>query len=242
MERKRLKVDMEEMKTAPETEETVDTQEKSEAQAAPEEAPVKEEAAGTETEAAEEPEAPAEEEAAEAEPEEKETEEKEEKEGFLGRMSRKEKKLKRELEKKDAEIAAAADSYKRLMAEFDNYRKRTEKEKAAAYDIGAKEVIEKILPVVDNFERGLALVQEEDKEDPFTVGMEKIYKQLETTLEDLGVKPIEAVGKPFDPNLHNAVMHLEDDSLGENVVAQEFQKGYTYKEQVVRHSMVQVAN
>jgi len=242
VERKRLKVDMEEMKTAPETEETVDTQEKSEAQAAPEEAPVKEEAAGTETETAEEPEAPAEEEAAEAEPEEKETEEKEEKEGFLGRMSRKEKKLKRELEKKDAEIAAAADSYKRLMAEFDNYRKRTEKEKAAAYDIGAKEVIEKILPVVDNFERGLALVQEEDKEDPFTVGMEKIYKQLETTLEDLGVKPIEAVGKPFDPNLHNAVMHLEDDSLGENVVAQEFQKGYTYKEQVVRHSMVQVAN
>lgn len=241
MERKRLKVDMEEKKTAPETEETVDTEEKSRAEAgtAPEDAaPVNGEAAPEEeAEKAEGPEAPAEEEASEEEPEEKE-----EKEGFLGRMSRKEKKLKREIEKKDAEIAAAADSYKRLMAEFDNYRKRTEKEKAAAYDIGAREVIEKILPVVDNFERGLSLVEEDDKEDPFTVGMEKIYKQLETVLSDLGVKPIEAVGQPFDPNLHNAVMHLEDESLGENVVAQEFQKGYTYKDQVVRHSMVQVAN
>ena len=110
------------------------------------------------------------------------------------------------------------------------------------YAMGVKDVVEKILPVVDNFERGFSLVAEEDAEDPFTEGMLKIYKQLMTTLADIGVTPIEAVGKEFDPNLHNAVMHVEDDSVGENIVVQEFQKGYMYKDSVVRHSMVQVAN
>ena len=128
------------------------------------------------------------------------------------------------------------------MAEFDNYRKRTDKEKSAMYEIGARDVIEKILPVVDNFERGLATVPEDAKETPFAEGMEKIYKQLMKTRDDMGVKPIEAVGKPFDPNFHNAVMHVDDESLGENVVASELLKGYMYRDTVVRHSMVQVAN
>jgi molecular chaperone GrpE len=128
------------------------------------------------------------------------------------------------------------------MAEFDNFRKRTEKEKSAMYEIGAKDVISKILPVVDNFERGLAAIPEEMKGTPVEDGMEKIYKQLMKTLEDMGVKPIEAVGKEFDPNFHNAVMHTEDENLGENTVAAEFQKGYTYRDSVIRHSMVQVAN
>ena len=116
------------------------------------------------------------------------------------------------------------------MAEFDNYRKRTDKEKAAMFEVGAKSVIEKVLPVVDNFERGLAAVPEDQKGSPFAEGMEKIYKQLMTVLEELEVKPIEALGKEFDPNLHNAVMHIEDEELGENVVAEEFQKGYTYRD------------
>ena len=128
------------------------------------------------------------------------------------------------------------------MAEFDNFRKRTEKEKASMYEIGAKSVIEKILPVIDNFERGLAAVPEEQKEDSFVVGMDKIYKQILATLDEIGVKPIEAVGQEFDPNFHNAVMHVEDETLGENTVAEEFQKGYIYRETVVRHSMVKVAN
>lgn len=152
------------------------------------------------------------------------------------------KKFEKELAKKDAEIAEVNDQYKRLLAEFDNYRKRTEKEKSGMYAMGAKDVIEKILPVIDNFERGFSLVTDEDKEDAFVTGMEKIYKQFGTVLQDLGVTPIEAVGKPFDPNLHNAVMHVEDESLGENTVAEEFQKGYLYKDQVVRYSMVKVAN
>lgn len=151
-------------------------------------------------------------------------------------------KLKKEIEKKDELIKEQSEKYIRLMAEFDNYRKRTEKEKAGMYAMGAKDVVEKILPVVDNFERGFSLVAEEDAEDPFTEGMQKIYKQLMTTLTDLGVTPIEAVGKEFDPNLHNAVMHVDDESVGENIVVQEFQKGYMYKDSVVRHSMVQVAN
>ena len=151
-------------------------------------------------------------------------------------------KLKKEIEKKDELIKEQNEKYIRLMAEFDNYRKRTEKEKAGMYAMGAKDVVEKILPVVDNFERGFSLVAEEDAEDPFTEGMQKIYKQLMTTLTDLGVTPIEAVGKEFDPNLHNAVMHVYDESVGENIVVQEFQKGYMYKDSVVRHSMVQVAN
>ena len=143
---------------------------------------------------------------------------------------------------KDAKIEELTDRLQRNMAEFDNYRKRTEKEKSAMFEIGARDIIEKILPVVDNFERGLAAVPEEDKGTPFAEGMEKIYKQLMKTLEDTGVKPIEAVGQPFDPNFHNAVMHIDDESLGENTVAMELQKGYTYRDTVVRHSMVQVAN
>lgn len=145
-------------------------------------------------------------------------------------------------DKKDEQIADLTDKLTRQMAEFDNYRKRTEKEKSAMYEIGAKDVVEKILPVVDNFERGLQSVSEEEKENPFVQGMDKIYKQLMTTLEGLGVKPIEAVGQEFNPDLHNAVMHIEDEELGENVVAEEFQKGYMYRDSVVRHSMVKVAN
>lgn len=145
-------------------------------------------------------------------------------------------------DKRDEQIADLTDKLTRQMAEFDNYRKRTEKEKSAMYEIGAKDVIEKILPVVDNFERGLQSVAEENKEDPFVQGMDKIYKQLMTTLEGMEVKPIEAVGKEFNPELHNAVMHVEDEDLGDNIVAEEFQKGYTYRDSVVRHSMVKVAN
>ncbi len=143
---------------------------------------------------------------------------------------------------KDAEIEDLTDKLKRQMAEFDNYRKRTEKEKASMYEYGARDVIEKILPIVDNFERGLSTIPDDQKEDAFVDGMEKIYRQLTKMLDDLGVKPIEAVGKEFDPAYHNAVMHVEDENLGENVVAQELQKGYTYKDTVIRHSMVQVAN
>lgn len=143
---------------------------------------------------------------------------------------------------KDAQIEELQDRLKRQMAEFDNFRKRTEKEKAAMYEIGAKDIIEKILPVLDNFERGLAAVPEDEKGSSFAEGIEKIYKQFVKTLEDAGVETIEAVGQQFDPNLHNAVMHVEDENLGENVVAAELQKGYTYKESIVRHSMVQVAN
>ena len=140
------------------------------------------------------------------------------------------------------ETAKETDKLTRQMAEFDNFRKRTEKEKSQMYEVGAKDIIEKILPVVDNFERGLDAVKEEDKEDPFVQGMEKVYKHLLTTLEGIEVKPIEAVGQPFDPNFHNAVMHVEDENFGENIVAEEFQKGYTYRDSVVRHSMVKVAN
>jgi len=145
-------------------------------------------------------------------------------------------------DKKDEKIDELTDRLTRQMAEFDNFRKRTEKEKAQMYEIGAKDIIEKILPVVDNFERGLSSVTEEEKATPFAEGMEKIYKQLMTTLEAIGVKPIEAVGKEFDPDFHNAVMHVEDEGFGENIIAEEFQKGYTYRDSVVRHSMVKVAN
>ena len=165
----------------------------------------------------------------------KDTEDQPEKKGFFG--NKKEKK-----DKKDQQIEELTDRVKRQMAEFDNYRKRTDKEKAAMFEVGAKSVIEKVLPVVDNFERGLAAVPEDQKGSPFAEGMEKIYKQLMTVLEELEVKPIEALGKEFDPNLHNAVMHIEDEELGENVIAEEFQKGYTYRDGVVRHSMVKVAN
>ena len=149
-------------------------------------------------------------------------------------------KKKEKKDKKDEKIEALTDKLTRQMAEFDNYRKRTEKEKTGMYAIGARDVVEKILPVVDNFERGLATAK--DAEDPFVDGMNKIYKQLTTVLSDMGVTVIEAVGKEFDPNLHNAVMHVDDESVGENMVVEEFQKGYKYKDSVVRHSMVKVAN
>lgn len=157
-------------------------------------------------------------------------------------FSKKKDKKDKQIEELTANVADLTDRVKRSMAEFDNFRKRTEKEKASMFDMGARSVIEKILPIVDNFERGLAGVPEESKGDAFVSGMDMVYKQLAKALSDMDVEPIEAVGKPFDPNLHNAVMHTEDESLGENVVAQEFQKGYTHHGTVVRHSMVQVAN
>ena len=163
----------------------------------------------------------------------KDTESKEKKKFF----AKKEKK-----DKKDEKIEELTDRLTRQMAEFDNFRKRTEREKSQMYEIGAKDIIEKILPVIDNFERGLAAVPEESKEDPFVEGMEKIYKQLMTTLEGVGVKPIEAVGQEFNPDFHNAVMHVEDEEAGENIITEEFQKGYMYHDSVVRHSMVKVAN
>ena len=151
-------------------------------------------------------------------------------------------KKKEKKDKKGEKIEELTDRVRRQMAEFDNFRKRTEKEKTQMFETGAKSIVEKILPVVDNFERGLAAVTEEEKGTPFVEGMEKIYKQMMTVLEEAGVKPIEAVGQEFDPNLHNAVMHVEDEEFGENIIAEEFQKGYTYRDSVVRHSMVKVAN
>ena len=158
--------------------------------------------------------------------------EKEEKKGFF----------KKKKDPRDEKIEELTDRVKRQMAEFENFRKRTDKEKSAMYEMGAKDIIERILPVIDNFERGLATVPEDAKETPLAEGMEKIYKQFRKTLEEAGVKAIEAVGQEFDPNYHNAVMHVDDDSLGENIVAEELQKGYMYRDSVVRHSMVKVAN
>ena len=170
---------------------------------------------------------------AEENSEEAETEEKsEEKKGFF----------KKKKDKKDEKIEELTDRVKRQMAEFDNFRKRTEKEKASMYEIGAREIIEKILPVVDNFERGLAAVPEEEKDSPFADGMTKIYKQMMTVFEEMGVKAIDAVGEEFNPDYHNAVMHVEDEEAGETVGVESFQKGYLYKDHVVRHSMVKVAN
>lgn len=146
------------------------------------------------------------------------------------------------LDKKDLKIQELQDKYMRTFAEFDNFRKRSEKEKTAMFEVGAKSIVEKILPVVDNFERAFATVPEEDKENPFVVGMDKVFKQMITSLEEAGVKPIEAVGNEFNPDIHNAVMHIEDESFGENEVIEELQKGYMYRESVVRHSMVKVAN
>lgn len=157
-----------------------------------------------------------------------------EKKGFFRKKDKK--------DPKDEKIEDLTDRLRRSMAEFDNYRKRTDKEKAAMYEVGAKDIIEKILPVVDNFERGLAAIPEDAKGSPFAEGMEKIYKQFVKTLEDMGVTPIEAIGKEFNPNFHNAVMHIDDENFGENVVSMELQKGYMYRDSVVRHSMVQVAN
>ena len=126
------------------------------------------------------------------------------------------------------------------MAEFDNFRKRSEKEKSQMFDMGAKSIIEKVLPIVDNFERGLAAVPEEQKDDAFVTGMDKVYKQLMTEFDSIGVKPIEAVGQEFNPDLHNAVMQVESEEFEPGIVAQELQKGYMYKDTVVRHSMVAV--
>lgn len=145
-------------------------------------------------------------------------------------------------DKKDEKIEELNDRLTRQMAEFDNFRKRTEKEKSQMYEIGAKDVIEKILPVVDNFERGLNAAKDSPQDDPFVQGMEMVYKQMMTALEGIGVKPIEAVGNEFDPEFHNAVMHVDDAELGENVVVEELQKGYLYRDSVVRYSMVKVAN
>ena len=163
-----------------------------------------------------------------------EGDEKESGKSFFGKKKKK--------DKKDEKIEELTDRLTRQMAEFDNFRKRTDREKSQMYEVGAKDVIDKILPVVDNFERGLGAVTEEEKEDPFVKGMEQIYKQLMTTLEGIGVKSIEAVGNEFDPDFHNAVMHVEDEEVGENIIVEEFQKGYIYRDSVVRHSMVKVAN
>lgn len=164
--------------------------------------------------------------------EEKPEETKEEKKGFF----------KKKKDPRDEKIEELNDRVKRQMAEFENFRKRTDKEKSGMYEMGARDIVEKILPVVDNFERGLSSVPDESKATPFADGMEKIYKQFRKALEEAGVKPIEAVGQEFDPNFHNAVMHVEDEELGENIVAEELLKGYMYRDTVVRHSMVKVAN
>lgn len=168
-------------------------------------------------------------------PEDGEASEEKDKKGFFSG---------RKKEKKEdavkAQINELQDKVMRQMAEFENFRKRSEKEKSAMFETGAKSVIEKILPVVDNFERGLATVPENEKDSPFVDGMNKVYKQLITELENLGVKPIEAVGKEFDPNFHNAVMQVENDELEPGTVAQELLKGYMYRDTVVRHSMVAV--
>lgn len=170
-------------------------------------------------------------------PEDGEASEEKDKKGFFSG---------RKKEKKEdtvkAQINELQDKVMRQMAEFENFRKRSEKEKSAMFETGAKNVIEKILPVVDNFERGLATVPENEKDSPFVDGMNKVYKQLITELENLGVKPIEAVGKEFDPNFHNAVMQVESEEYDSGVVAQELQKGYMYKDSVVRHSMVAVVS
>ena len=209
-----------------------------EAKKAAEEQDAAQEAAGEDTEAVAEEtvEEEADSEASEEEALEETAEEGSEK-GAKGLFKRKPKK-----DKKDEQIEELKDKLTRQMAEFDNFRKRTEKEKSAMYEIGAKDIIEKILPVVDNFERGLGAVTEEQKEDSFVSAKEMIYKQIMTTLDSVGVKAIEAVGNEFDPDFHNAVMHVEDEEVGENIVVEEFQKGYTYRDTVVRHSKVKVAN
>lgn len=168
---------------------------------------------------------------------------KEEKEETAQEEKKDKKFWKKEKKDKNAELVEElTDKVKRQMAEFENFRKRSEKEKAGMFEMGAKSVIEQILPVIDNFERGLAAVPEESKADPFVEGMEKIYRQFMDTMDKLNVKPIEAVGTEFNPDFHNAVMHVEDEEVGENIIVEEFQKGYLYKDFVVRHSMVKVAN
>ena len=208
-------------------------EEKNTAEPVPEEENAEE--AGQEEEILSDEETVQEEQPSEEEPE-KSTEEKE-------KPAKKERKLKwakqDELEEK---VKEATDRYARLFAEFDNFRKRTDKEKAQRYDFGVRDIVEKILPVIDNFERGLAAVPEDKADDSFVTGMQMTYKQLLKTLEDAGVKPIEAVGQEFNPDFHNAVMHVDDPEVGDNIIVEEFQKGYIYKDHVVRYSMVKVAN
>ena len=184
----------------------------------------------------------AETEAAESGEQAEETEESEAEDGQEAPADEKKGFFKKKKDKKDEQIEELNDKLKRQMAEFDNFRKRTEKEKTQMYDMGAKSIIEKILPVIDNFERGLAAVPEEQREDAFVVGMDKVYRQMLTELDASGVKPIEAVGQEFDPNFHNAVMQVESEEYDSGVVAQELQKGYMYKDSVVRHSMVAVVS
>ena len=181
-------------------------------------------------------------EAAESGEQAEETEESEAEDGQEAPADEKKGFFKKKKDKKDEQIEELNDKLKRQMAEFDNFRKRTEKEKTQMYDMGAKSIIEKILPVIDNFERGLAAVPEEQREDAFVVGMDKVYRQMLTELDASGVKPIEAVGQEFDPNFHNAVMQVESEEYDSGVVAQELQKGYMYKDSVVRHSMVAVVS
>lgn len=152
------------------------------------------------------------------------------------------KKKDKTVEKLTEKVAELEDARVRQLAEFENFRKRSEKEKSQMFEVGAKSVVEKILPVLDNFERGLAGVPEEEKGTPFVEGIEMVYKQILTAFDEMGVKPIEAVGVPFDPNFHNAVMTVEDDSMESGMVAEELQKGYLYKDSVVRHSMVKVVS
>lgn len=192
-----------------------------------------EETVEEETKACEEADQALEEETEESKEETEETAE----EGKAGFFNKKKKK-----DKKDIQIEELTDKVKRTMAEFENFRKRNEREKTHMYEVGAKDIIEKMLPVVDNFERGLTSIPEDQKDGAVAQGMEMIYKQMITALEEIGVKEIEALGKEFDPNFHNAVMHEDNDEAGENIIVEVFQKGYTYRDAVIRYSMVKVAN
>ena len=211
---------MEELEKDKVVEETVDTEETQAAEESAEETKAEDAA---ETENAQDTEATSE-----------ETDTKEKKDGIFGKKKKK--------DKKDEQIEDLNDRLRRQMAEFDNSRKRSEKEKSQMFDMGAKSIIEKVLPVVDNFERGLAAVPEEQKDDAFVTGMDKVYKQMMTEFDSTGVKPIEAVGQEFNPDLHNAVMQVESEEFEPGIVAQELQKGYMYKDTVVRHSMVAVVS
>lgn len=211
---------MEELEKDKVVEETADTEETKAAEESAEETKA-EDTAETEN-------------AQDAEETSEETETKEKKDGIFGKKKKK--------DKKDEQIEDLNDRLRRQMAEFDNFRKRTEKEKSQMFDMGARSIIEKVLPVVDNFERGLAAVPEEQKDDAFVTGMDKVYKQMMTEFDSIGVKPIEAVGQEFNPDLHNAVMQVESEEYEPGVVAQELQKGYMYKDTVVRHSMVAVVS
>lgn len=157
-----------------------------------------------------------------------------EKKGFFKKKEKK--------DKRDEEIAELKDQILRQRAEFENYRNRTTKEKAAMFDMGARDMVDKILPILDNFERGFAVLSEEEKATPFAQGMEKVYKQMVDSLAAAGLKEMEALNAEFNPDMHNAVMHVEDENAGENTVVEVFQKGYMYKDTVVRFAMVKVAN